>query len=167
MIESRSLASVADAAGLLEGSKHWTQTDREGMTKWLGAFLDWALASKTAGTSARRRTITALFTDVQVAHLALFTGRTDLAREILENAKAKRITAQIKPDGSLPLELAGPTPSVTRDSTCSRSLPWPPWASMRGLISGSLNPGTAQESARSSIFCCLTSNSRTSPGLTK
>jgi hypothetical protein len=44
--------------------------------------------------------------DAQLAAYALFVGKDDLARRTVEGAKAKRIDAQIKADGSLPLELA-------------------------------------------------------------
>jgi hypothetical protein len=38
--------------------------------------------------------------------LALYTGQNDLARRVAEEAKAKRIAAQIAPDGKMPEELA-------------------------------------------------------------
>jgi hypothetical protein len=105
MIESRSLTSVADAAGLLAGSKHWSKADASGMTEWLGAFLDWAQTSDNGKEEQAAENNHGTFYDVQVAHLALFTGQTNLARQIIEAAKAGRIATQIKPDGSQPHEL--------------------------------------------------------------
>jgi len=106
MIESRSLTSVADAVILLEGSPHWSPSDAAGMKTWLNAFLDWALTSKNGLAERAARNNHGTFYDAEVAHFALFCGRTNLAREIILSATTNRIAAQIKPDGSQPLELA-------------------------------------------------------------
>lgn len=106
MIESRSLPGVCDAAGLLAGSTNWNRADQEGLERWMGEFLDWALSSPQGREERAARNNHGSFYDVQVAHLALFCGRTGLAREIVASAATNRLDLQIQADGRQPLELA-------------------------------------------------------------
>jgi hypothetical protein len=105
MIESRSLLSVMDAAGLLAGSKHWRKADEDGLRAWMQQFLDWTQTSRNGRAERAAKNNHGTFYDMQVTHLALFTGQTNLARQIVEGAKTNRVDIQIKPDGSQPLEL--------------------------------------------------------------
>jgi hypothetical protein len=105
MIESRSLLAAADAASLLAGAKHWSKADHESLTAWMREFLDWALTSKNGREEQAAKNNHGTFYDVQIAHLALFTGQTNLAKQTLETAKTLRIAGQIKPDGTQPYEL--------------------------------------------------------------
>jgi len=106
MIESRSLTSVCDAAGLLSGSPNWSAVDQGGLTNWMGQFLQWAQTSKNGRDEQAAKNNHGSFYDEQITHLALFTGQTNLARQTVEAARTRRIAAQFKADGSQPLELA-------------------------------------------------------------
>lgn len=106
LIETRDIYQLVDAVGLLGRSKSWSAADRQGMESWCSKFLDWMLESKNGKDEAAAKNNHGTYYDVQVASLALFTGREELARDILQNARQKRIASQIERDGKQPLELA-------------------------------------------------------------
>lgn len=106
MIESRSLITVTNAAGLLVGAKAWPAADHDALTAWMRAFLDWAQTSKNGKDEAAARNNHGSHYDAQLAHFALFTGQPELAKKIVESVKERRIAVQIQPDGAQPLELS-------------------------------------------------------------
>ena len=62
--------------------------------------------ARTAATNRPRRTITARTTTCRWSTFALFARAAAIARQVLEDARDKRLDAQIEPDGRQPLELA-------------------------------------------------------------
>jgi hypothetical protein len=105
IIETIRLVSVVDSVGLLGSSRAWKAEDQEGMVAWMKEYLQWLLTSKNGRDEQRATNNHGTYYDVQVVALALFTGQEAVARRVLEEAKEKRIAAQVRPDGSQPREL--------------------------------------------------------------
>ena len=106
IIESRELALVVDAIGLLAHSSAWSEAAQQGMREWCSRFLDWLLTSQNGRDEANQRNNHGTFYDSQVSSLALFVGKDEIARTTIERAMNNRIATQFLPDGQQPLELA-------------------------------------------------------------
>jgi hypothetical protein len=106
ILEGRNIAQAADAAELLAGSAAWTEQDQNEFRAWLETYLNWLLTSKPGRDEANSQNNHGTWYDVQVVEIALVLGKLDVAKQICETAKQKRIAVQIKPDGRQPLELA-------------------------------------------------------------
>ncbi len=106
IIDTTGLIRLVDAAGLLAGAKAWTVKDETELRGWFGAFAKWLTTSKNGKDEAKASNNHGVWYDAQLAAYALFAGDTELARKTLEDAKLKRVDAQIKPDGAMPRELA-------------------------------------------------------------
>ena len=105
ILEGRNVSAAADAAELLAGSPAWTQADKTEFRAWLETYLTWLLTSKNGRDEAKARNNHGSFYDVQAIELALVLGKLEVAKEIAEAAKSKRIALQVQLNGRQPLEL--------------------------------------------------------------
>ena len=106
IIETARLSEVVGPLAVLRDSPalradEWTRLDG-----WIGEFLLWLRTSEFGHGEAARTNNHGTAYDAQVAALALYLGDRDGAREVLAALPARRIDAQIEPDGRQPEELA-------------------------------------------------------------
>jgi len=105
ILEARGLADAADAAILLNGSKHWSDADQQALLAWAAAYFEWLITSKNGQDEHAAKNNHGTWYDVQAVKWALVLGRKDKAKEICAEAATRRIGVQIQPDGKQPLEL--------------------------------------------------------------
>ncbi|NCI51415.1 alginate lyase family protein [Sediminibacterium roseum] len=104
LIETRSLMDIADAVGLLAGSKAWTAADNNGIQEWYKQFLNWMLTSKNGKDERAAKNNHGTWYNAQVVSYALFTGDAKLAHALAEEGR-RRIDSQFTAEGKMPLEL--------------------------------------------------------------
>lgn len=91
---------ILDAGGFLN------ENTRTGLKSWFGEYLNWLLTSEYGRFEDDYFNNHGTWYDVQAVGIEMLLGKTDLAKERLDQVKTKRIAAQIEPDGSQPHELA-------------------------------------------------------------
>ncbi|MGW7690741.1 alginate lyase family protein [Streptomyces asiaticus] len=103
---SQAFTSLLDAAALLDtGAPGWSDSDHAGFRTWNKQFLDWLVNSDFGKEEGAAENNHGTFYDMQVAAIATAVGDRDRARQVLRDARTKRIDTQIAADGTQPQEL--------------------------------------------------------------
>lgn len=105
VLDGYSFVEMLDGVALLAGSKSWSKKDDRNLKKWMGSLLDWILTSEQGREEARQANNHSTAYDAQAIAIAMYVGRNDVARQIIEDVPAKRIFTQINPDGQQPHEM--------------------------------------------------------------
>ena len=105
VLDSYSLVEMLDGVALLEGSKAWTKKDDKALKKWRSELLDWILTSEQGRAEAEMANNHSTAYDAEVLALALYTGRTDVARKVAGEFPERRLFKQVDPDGMQPEEM--------------------------------------------------------------
>ena len=104
IIETIALTGIADATGLLQGSKSFTEADARSIQQWYSQYLNWMLTSKNGNEEHAAKNNHGTWFYAQAIDFALFTGNTGKAKELIAETK-KRMDSQINKEGKMQLEL--------------------------------------------------------------
>ena len=105
IIDTRYFIRVLDSVALLNETDAWSDADQAAFVAWMKEYLDWLQHDPMGVDEAGKRNNHGTWYDAQVAAIAMFVGERELARQIVERAKTKRIAKCIQPDGRQPEEL--------------------------------------------------------------
>ena len=105
IIETHEFAELIDFVSLLKNSKAWPAREHQQWQDWMKTYLTWLVESAEGKAEAKAENNHGTWYDVQVAALAIFTARDELAKNLLTDFRDKRIAAQIQPDGRQAREL--------------------------------------------------------------
>ncbi len=105
IIHSRALSTVVDAIGFIQHTNVWTTEDQKEMESWFQLYLDWLLISPLGQEEAATKNNHGSWYDVLTVSIALFLNEREIARNILQASKTRRIDRHILADGSQPFEL--------------------------------------------------------------
>jgi hypothetical protein len=105
IVDASRQPTLIDAVGMLRGSKAWPDRDQQALVDWFDQFLEWIETSPHGLDEDNTKNNHATQYDAQVASYALFVGKPEIARKVLQAVGPRRIDTQIEPDGSQPHEL--------------------------------------------------------------
>lgn len=104
IIDMSRASQLIDAIVLLRSSGALPAEDEAAIRHWFEQYLQWLLESPNGQDARAAKNNHGSWYDVQVCTYAIFLGKVELARQVLEKTKL-RIDSQIQPDGSQPHEL--------------------------------------------------------------
>lgn len=105
IIDTRHFIRVIDAVALLNETGHWPDSDQAALIAWMKQYLEWLQTDPMGKDEGSEKNNHGSWYDAQVAAIAMFVGERETARQIVENAKVKRIAGCIQPNGEQPAEL--------------------------------------------------------------
>ncbi len=105
IIDTRHFIRVVDSLALLEELGAVRDADRKVLVEWFEDYLDWLTTSELGREERRADNNHGTWYSCQVACIALFVDRQDIARDILQEVRDVRVAKCIAPDGRQPQEL--------------------------------------------------------------
>lgn len=106
ILDGREFSSTIDAIGMLRLSRSLTPADNQALDRWFMEYYQWLTESPNGKSESNARNNHGTWYDVHTSAVALFVGKKEKARQIMEEAKEKRIAYQFSPEGEQAEEFA-------------------------------------------------------------
>jgi hypothetical protein len=110
VLDGRMMVRALEGSLLIASSTAISDAELGGLKIWVGEYVQWLTTNEMALDEAASKNNHGTFYDAQTMYFALYAGKNEVAAKIAETAVEKRILSQIKPDGSMPEELARTRP---------------------------------------------------------
>ena len=95
IIDTRNYIMIVDAARLLEKSPAWSKRNSKSLQQWFSEYIAWLQESEYGKDEEEHLNNHGTWYDVQLAWYASYTGNNLLVKDIVNNAKTRRIDRQI------------------------------------------------------------------------
>jgi hypothetical protein len=105
VLDTYRLLKVIEGVGLLAPSKALSDADQKGLERWFADYTTWMRTDPNGREEQAAANNHGIWFDYQLAGFSLFARQDAVARQVVAEAGARRIAAQVDPNGSLPLEL--------------------------------------------------------------
>jgi len=110
VLDGRLMIRALDAGLLIAKSSALSEAEIRGLQSWASEYFHWLTTSELALQEAQTNNNHGSYYDLQVLYFALYCGKYEAAKSIAQQSIKNRVYTQIRPDGSMPEELARTRP---------------------------------------------------------
>lgn len=105
LMGGKNLTDILDSIGLISSSPEWNNIYQSKINSWFNNYLDWLLKSESGQKESKKLNNHKTFYSVQVASIAVFLNRTDVAKKIFKDTMKVQLPLSLEEDGRQPQEL--------------------------------------------------------------
>jgi len=110
VLDGRLMIRALEGSLLISKSAELTDDEYKMLKAWAGEYFKWLTTNEMALQEAVAENNHGSFYDVQAMYFALYAEDRDAATEIAQSFTETRLLSQIRPDGSMPAEMARTRP---------------------------------------------------------
>ena len=106
IIEGLRFRRVIDGVAMIAGSEHWSEREEQQLKAWFDELLTYLRTSEQGQAESAQPNNHGTWSAVQIASYAIYVGKDDLARELIEKSFKELIASQLTTEGMQPEEAA-------------------------------------------------------------